>query len=349
MKKSVNRLSRTKLDEPAFAIAAVEREVGLSKEVLRVWERRYGFPDPVRNAHGERLYSASQVERLRHVKRLMDQGHRPGRLLALPPDELPGLTHAVDAGAAARAASPDADLLEWIQLLHDHRGSDLLERLHLQLARQGLMGFVQDTAAPLARAVGHAWEQGALQVHEEHLFTELLQRVLRQGIQAVPAGRSPRVLLTTPPAEPHALGLLMAEAALALEGANCIPLGPQMPVGDIARAAAAHAADVVALSFSAAYPRRQVGPVLAQLRAALPPAVALWAGGAGTRRVSSPEGVDLVSTLEEVAAAVARWRDLRGRGAGEASSPVTGSALEDERSGADDEAAAVRRKRQAPE
>ena len=326
MKKSVKRLSRTKRNEPAFAIAAVEREVGLSKEVLRVWERRYGFPDPERDAHGERVYSASQVERLRQVKRLMDQGHRPGRLLALPPDELPVLTHAVHASSAAPAVPPDADLPEWIQLLHDHRTSDFLERLHLRLARQGLSGFVQDTAAPLAAAVGHAWEQGALQVHEEHLFTELLQRVLRQAIQAVPAGRSPRVLLTTPPAEPHALGLLMAEAALALEGANCIPLGPQMPVGDIARAAAAHAADVVALSFSAAYPRRQVGPVLAQLRAALPPAVMLWAGGAGTRRISSPEGVELVSTFEEVAVAVARWRDLREGGAGKALSPPRGPA-----------------------
>lgn len=293
-----------------LSIAAVEREVGLSKDVLRVWERRYGFPCPERDAHGERLYPASQVERLRQIKRLMDQGHRPGRLLSLGAGQLPALSNPVRGGSPASAVVPeaDADLTACIGLLHDHRAAELLARLHHQLARKGLTSFVQDIAAPLAAAVGLAWEQGKLQVHEEHLLTELLQRVLRQAIQSVPAGLAPRVLLTTPPNEPHALGLLMAEAAFSLEGAHCISLGPQMPVGDIARAAQAHAADVVALSFSAAYPHRQVGPVLAQLRAALAPPVALWAGGAGTRRAASPEGVELVSTFEQVAAAVARWR-----------------------------------------
>ena len=71
-----------KMKEPQFTIAAVERDVGLSKDVLRVWERRYGFPVPNRDPHGERLYPAAQVLRLRLIKRLMDQGHRPGRLLA---------------------------------------------------------------------------------------------------------------------------------------------------------------------------------------------------------------------------------------------------------------------------
>ena len=296
------------MNEAKLTIAAVEREVGLSKDVLRVWERRYGFPSPERDANGERLYPASQVDRLRHIKRLMDQGHRPGRLLSLGPDELPTLTRPAGDAPPSTSIEPDAALSAAIALLRGHRATDLLERLHHRLARQGLMGFVQDTAVPLTAAVGDAWERGELQVHEEHLFTELLQRVLRQAISSVPPGRAPRVLLTTAPGEPHELGLLMAEAALALEGAHCISLGPQMPVGNIARAAAAHAADVVALSFSAAFPARQVAPVLAQLRDELAPGVALWAGGAGMRRIPPPDGAQRVSTFEEVAAALARWR-----------------------------------------
>ena len=69
------------MDNPTFNITAVERETGLSKDVLRVWERRYGFPAPQRDSNGERRYPPEQVERLRLIKRLMDQGHRPGRLL----------------------------------------------------------------------------------------------------------------------------------------------------------------------------------------------------------------------------------------------------------------------------
>ena len=74
-----------------MSIAEVERDVGLSKDVLRVWERRYGFPAPERDVNGERLYPAEQLARLRLIKRLMDQGHRPGRLLSMPLEALESL------------------------------------------------------------------------------------------------------------------------------------------------------------------------------------------------------------------------------------------------------------------
>ena len=71
-----------------LGIAALERDIGVGKETLRVWERRYGFPQPLRDAFGERVYPADQVARLRLVKRLMDQGGRPGKLLAQPIEAL---------------------------------------------------------------------------------------------------------------------------------------------------------------------------------------------------------------------------------------------------------------------
>ena len=67
-----------------LSIAAVERDTGIGKDTLRVWERRYGFPKPGRDANDERSYPMVQVERLRVIKRLMDQGHRPGRVVAQP-------------------------------------------------------------------------------------------------------------------------------------------------------------------------------------------------------------------------------------------------------------------------
>jgi hypothetical protein len=94
--------------------------------------------------------------------------------------------------------------------------------LQQRLARDGLQRFVQDTVAPLASLIGLAWQDGRLQVFEEHRFSEATQRVLRQAIAAVPPGRAPRVLLTSVPGESHALGLLMAEAVLALEGARSL-------------------------------------------------------------------------------------------------------------------------------
>jgi len=167
--------------------------------------------------------------------------------------------------------------------------------------RQGLQRFVLETVAPLHRAVGDAWMRGDVEVFEEHLFTEQLQVALRIAINAFPrSGGSPRVLMTTFPGEHHCLGLLMVEALLVPEGAQCISLGTQTPIDDIHAAALAHKAAIVALSFSAAFPLRQAGDGLAALRRSLPPQVALWAGGEMTRRLrKSLPGVMLMPELAE--------------------------------------------------
>ena len=105
------------MSTPNFSIAAVERDTGLSKDVLRMWERRYGFPLPSRDANGERAYPADQVERLRQIKRLMDQGHRPGKLLALPAEALSGLASRHARPARSEAATVDEQGLEDLEAL----------------------------------------------------------------------------------------------------------------------------------------------------------------------------------------------------------------------------------------
>jgi len=79
----------------SLSIASVERDTGLSKDTLRVWERRYGFPLPLRDHLGERAYPIEQVEKLRMIKRLLDAGHRPGRIVMLGVDELQRLVQSV--------------------------------------------------------------------------------------------------------------------------------------------------------------------------------------------------------------------------------------------------------------
>jgi len=296
------------MKDPQFTIAAVERDVGLSKDVLRVWERRYGFPVPNRDPHGERLYPAAQVLRLRLLKRLMDLGHRPGRLMSTPVEELEALAAGSHGVRAADADAGSHELYELFALVRHHDAAAYLQAMQQRLARQGLRQFVLDTVAPLTVQIGFAWQQGRLQVFEEHLFTESTARVLRQAIATVPGGSEPRVLLTTLPKEPHEMGLLMVEAMLSLEGAQCISLGTQMPLMEIVDAVAAHQVDVVALSFSAAFPARQTRALLEQLRAALPGPAELWAGGAGVRKLAAPDGVMCMASLESAIAAVSRWR-----------------------------------------
>ena len=289
-------------------ISAVEREIGLSKDVLRMWERRYGFPKPGRDDNGERQYTTADIGKLRAIKRLMDVGMRPGKIIGLPLAELNTMA---DARAAMRPdrVAPDVEQ-DVLRLLRTHDATGLQHVLANLMMRQGLQRFVLDTIAPLNRAVGEAWMRGELQVFEEHLYTEQLQVALRAAINTFPRQPgAPRVLLTTFPSEQHGLGLLMVEAMMVPEGAFCISLGPQTPIEDIRRAALAHKTQIVALSFSAAFPLRQALDGLATLRQQLPAAVTLWAGGEMTRRVrKTMPGIVLIPDLASTINALRSWR-----------------------------------------
>lgn len=298
-----------------LSIAAVERDTGLSKDTLRVWERRYGFPVPGRDAAGERAYPLEQVERLRVVKRLLDAGHRPGRVVQLPRAELERLAESTVAQPAPSVRAADsADLQALLGHLQAGEVAALRHELSLQLARLGARGFITQVVAPFNGLVGDTWMRGRLQIFHEHLYSELMQSMLRQVLATVPTavpGRAPRVLLTSLPGEPHALGLLMAEAMFALEGCNCLPLGPQTPVLDIAQAARSLRADIVALGFAGCLGARQVLAALTELRDKLPPATALWVGGLAAGLQRRPiDGVCQVQSVADIGTELRRRQTL---------------------------------------
>lgn len=307
-----------------LTIAGAERDTGLSKDTLRAWERRYGFPEPMRDAAGERVYPADQIDKLRILKRLVDVGHRPRHVVALSLDALQRLAQE---STALQTPAPTmeghgrslSDLDTCLDRLRHHDVDGLRRHLRQSGARLGLAALVTEVIAPLNTRVGEAWMRGQLEIFEEHLYTELVQSTLRQAIEALPpAGSlaSPRALLTTCPGEPHGLGLLMAEAMLALEGARCVSLGVATPVWDIVLAAKALQCDIVALSFTGCMNPNHVVDALTELRSKLPAHVDVWAGGAAPALHRRPvPGVKPLATFGELRAELQDWRTRSERGA----------------------------------
>jgi DNA-binding transcriptional MerR regulator/methylmalonyl-CoA mutase cobalamin-binding subunit len=296
---------------PGLPIASVERETGLSKDTLRVWERRYGFPTPERDVNGERLYAPVQVRRLAQIKRLMDRGHRPGKLMTL--DEA-GLL-ALDQARSSAWPSPDDQQLEhWLNLVKTHDSEALQQTFHREMAKRGMTRFVQDIVAPLIARVGEAWSRNELGIFEEHLFSQHLEKLFRTTLaNMAPQSGSPRVLLTTLSGEEHTLGLLMVEALLVVEDAYPVLLGPQTPVDEIVRAATIKQVDAVCLSFSTAYSPALAAQGLRDLRQMLPGDIQLGAGGYGVKPIRKPiDGVCLVPEFQNLFDCLARWRSQTG-------------------------------------
>lgn len=304
------------------SIAAVERETGLSKDTLRVWERRYGFPRPGRDHKGERVYAEAQVSKLRVLSRLLDLGFRPAQIVHR---SLTELDECIAQLTAARRAEPlasedvEASLEETIGRLRLYDAEGLRKQLNQTLLRLGLQRFVIEFAARMNVLVGEYWARGDLSISQEHLYTEQMQQLLRQAIdtlQLTPGG--PSILLTTAPGEGHEIGLLMAQACLLAAHARCISLGPQTPLSQILEAAHAQSVDAVGLSFSEGFKLAAAQQVLRELRSGLDSRIQLWAGGSLWERVRAMiPGVTFVPRLSQVEALVTEYRAARVRAGGD--------------------------------
>lgn len=296
--------------------ADLERETGFSKDLLRKWRARYGFPTPVRHDADWQGYPREQIRQLCLIKRLLDTGFRPVQVVGKTMAELARLECALANVAAECEPGPLVGAA--IALLREHQIDALEELLARDFAQRGAAGFAQATAAPLAQAIGAAWARGQIETYQEHRCSAILSRMLMAGGDAPkPAPDAPRILFATAPEELHVLGLLMIQAVLRERGAYCIDIGPQTSIGEADMAARVYRADIVCLSFSAAYPERRVRPFLVELRARLPESVPIWGGGAGVSHVKrAPLGVRLFSDLhlplaalsELIASPPAGWR-----------------------------------------
>jgi DNA-binding transcriptional MerR regulator/methylmalonyl-CoA mutase cobalamin-binding subunit len=308
-------------------IGVVAERTGLSPDLLRVWERRYRAVEPSRANDGQRLYSDTDVERLR-LLRLATQAGRSIRLVAqLGTAELSALVRedeaarqsAVRLGEPAVPASVGEDVERALAFAKTVDAPALESFLRRTAAALGVPVFLDGLVAPLLRRMGEEWEAGRLAVAQEHLATAIIQRVL-EGILhfLVAAHGAPNLLLATLAGDQHKLGALLAATAAAAEGWRVTYLGPDLPAGEIATAAVAVGARVVGVSIVRVSDRERILAELGTIRARLPASVALLAGGAGAVGLASDlDGLDVlvVRDLSELRSAL-RWgtKSLAGTG-----------------------------------
>lgn len=295
-------------------ISVVERDTGLSKDTLRVWERRYGFPLPQRDPAGDRAYTPQQIDKLRAIKRLVDKGHRPGRIVSLELAELHRILVGMGdaAGAGDRTVIPGADLQLFADLVRARDVQTLRWSLKQAAGEMGLTRFVMDLVSPLNALVADGCDRGLIEMFEERLYTESVAAALQQaiGAMALPHAQSvPRVLLTGLHQESHDTGVLVAEAMYGLAGCHCLQLGPRNHVYDIVRAATALGADIVSVTCGSGCQPGQLYHALGELRARTPAATAIWAGGNSPALGRRPvRGVLVLPQVDSMLEEITVWR-----------------------------------------
>jgi DNA-binding transcriptional MerR regulator len=224
-------------DVGALRIGEFARRVGVSPELLRAWEQRYGLLQPIRSEGGFRLYTSHDADRVARMKRGLDEG----------------LSAAEAARNALAQARPAAGLLDDAQrrLLTAVRGYDeaaLHAVLDEALAGFALETVLQELILPALREVGEEWERGELEIGQEHFASNLVRERLLSLARLWGRGGGPLAILACPPGERHDIGLIAFGLLLRSHGWRILFLGADTPLSTLGQAIATTAPRLVVVA-----------------------------------------------------------------------------------------------------
>jgi DNA-binding transcriptional MerR regulator len=211
----------------ALRIGEFARRVGVSPELLRAWERRYGLLQPIRSEGGFRLYTGDDAERVAQMKRALDEG----------------LSAAEAAQRALEQARPAEGILDdarerLVAAVHAYDEAAAHAALDHALGGFALETVLRELILPVLREIGDAWERGELEVGQEHFASNLVRERLLALARLWGRGRGPLAILACAPGERHDIGLIAFGLALRSHGWRILFLGADTPLATLGEAVA---------------------------------------------------------------------------------------------------------------
>lgn len=273
-------------------IGEFARRVGVTPELLRAWEQRYGLLQPVRSPGGFRLYGEEDAERVARMRRALDEGLSAAEAARVTLETMP---------------SPDGIIEDartrLIRAIEAYDEAGVQTTLDDGLAAFGLETFVRDLILPTLAAVGRGWEQGSVEISQEHFVSNLIRGRLLALARLWGRGRGPLALLACPPGERHDISLLAFGLLLRSHGWRILFLGADTPISTLEATTRVTApAAIVLVAFDAALLEsdatalRRLGRI-APLLLSGPAATADLPGLAGVRRLRG----DVATAADELA------------------------------------------------
>jgi DNA-binding transcriptional MerR regulator len=211
-------------------IGQLAKRTGVSPELLRAWEQRYGLLQPTRTAGGFRLYGAADEARVQRMQSLVSGGLAAAQAARLVLSGGEPAPHTVSASATTLEAAAGS-LTASLDRLDEQAANTALDRL---FAAYTVETVLQEVIIPYLHRLGERWEAGEVSVAQEHFASNLLRGRLLGLAQGWGQGQGPGAILACVPGEQHELGLLAFGVALRRRGWRITYLGTDSPIGAVA-------------------------------------------------------------------------------------------------------------------
>ena len=287
------------MSEPLLRIGALSERVGVSPELLRAWESRYGLLQPLRTGGGFRLYSVADENRVRSMRRHVEAGVPAAEAARLALGETTSLSEgAIPVGFTSLAD----ELRDALDRLDEPGAHAVIDRL---LAAFTVDTVLRDVVIPYLRELGERWERGEASIAQEHFASNVLRGRMLGLARGWGRRSGPTTVLACAPGELHDLPLIVFGLVLAGRGRAIIYLGPDTPVSTIRDALGGIQAELVVISATTSERFTAARRELAELARAIHVAVAgAGASEAFARKIGATllDG-DPVTAAEHVATA----------------------------------------------
>jgi DNA-binding transcriptional MerR regulator len=224
-------------------IGQLAKRTGVSPELLRAWEQRYGLLQPTRTAGGFRLYSAADEARVQRMQSLVSGGLAAAQAAHLILSGAEPAPRTVS-GSATTLEDAAGNLTASLDRLDEQAANTALDRLFSAYTVETVL---RDVVLPYLHRLGERWEAGEVSVAQEHFASNLIRGRLLGLAQGWGQGQGPGAILACVPGEQHELGLLAFGVALRRRGWRITYLGTDSPIDAVADIAPSLAPTVVVL------------------------------------------------------------------------------------------------------
>jgi MerR family transcriptional regulator, light-induced transcriptional regulator len=258
-------------EQGRLRIGELSRRSGVSNQLLRAWERRYGLLHPTRSDGGYRLYSADDERRVAAMRAHLERGLSAAEAARLTLDEDADDVPPSDTPVLARGIRELRAALDELDEAGAHAALDRL------LGELSVETVLREAVLPYLRELGDRWERGDASIGQEHFATGVLRGRLLGLARGWGRGGRAHALLACAPGEHHELGLIAFGLALRDRNWRVTYLGPDTPLETVTEIARAIGPDAVVIAATTAARLEGERPTLATLGRAFP----LWLAGPG--------------------------------------------------------------------